>query len=247
MQRMSILLVSLLTLMFSGAIFARDMVQQTCPVIPKDKTGAVKSVPAGCFDYYLRAQFWPAESCHAFSGANAKACTHLSELDLAKHLTPHGFWPNYHYDHAATYPVACTKEFFDWRKIPSPLREQMQRLYAVSPKLPVHEWSKHGTCTQKTQERYFAKIIEENTTPTIVQDHVGQSLDYQTMASGWGGAQYVSLLCETDKQDNKQYLSQVWTYYDKQMQKIARPDTYKIQQQCHDDQPIWLRQANVFS
>ena len=87
----------------------------------------------------------------------------------------------------------------------------MQRLYAVSPKLPVHEWAKHGTCTKKIQEQCFAKIIAENTTPTIIQDHVGQSLDYQTMASGWDGEQYVSLLCETDKQDGKQYLSQVWT------------------------------------
>ena len=70
-QWMSILFVSLLILMFSATIFARDTIQQSCPVIAKDKTGAVKSVPAGCFDYYVHAQFWAAESCHTYSGANA--------------------------------------------------------------------------------------------------------------------------------------------------------------------------------
>lgn len=96
-----------------------------------------RDVP-GQFDYYAVALSWSPSYC----------ATHRDPVQCNRGLgfVLHGLWPQ----HEAGYPQSCSRE---------PLTIAAQNNYAPlfpSPKLVVHEWSKHGTCSGLAPDAYFA-------------------------------------------------------------------------------------------
>lgn len=94
----------------------------------------------GQFDYYAMALSWSPAFCATHDDPNQCAPGRQAGFVL------HGLWPQY----ARGYPESCSNE---------PLSGADVATYASlypSPKLIVHEWQKHGTCSGLNPAAYFA-------------------------------------------------------------------------------------------
>jgi ribonuclease T2 len=94
----------------------------------------------GQFDYYAMALSWSPAFCATQD--DPKQCAPGRQAGFVLH----GLWPQY----ARGYPESCSNE---------PLSRADVTTYASlypSPKLIVHEWQKHGTCSGLNPAAYFA-------------------------------------------------------------------------------------------
>lgn len=102
----------------------------------------------GEFDYYVFVRQWGNTLCEDVS------CSRKPKCDF----TIHGLWPNYY----KGYPEECTREEFDEDQIDSliPQLEIVWPSYMGSNEaFWTHEWEKHGTCTGKSQYKYFRNVL----------------------------------------------------------------------------------------
>ena len=86
-----------------------------------------------------------------------------------------------------------------------------------------HEWHKHGTCTGLTQEEYFNTTVGVQKlyqTPDIIKYHIGNSVDYNSIAEAFGGDDMVNIFCKT--KSNKQYFEQIHHFLDKELRPIRK-------------------------
>lgn len=99
---------------------------------------AQTNVP-GEFDYYTLALSWSPAYCATHQDPN--------QCDSGRRLgfVLHGLWPQYN----KGYPSDCSTQ-----QLSAAERERYAPLYP-SPKLIVHEWSKHGTCSGLAPAAYF--------------------------------------------------------------------------------------------
>ena len=105
--------------------------------------------PTGCttsdthFDYLLLVTQWPATQPSASWPAGAD----VSDFTL------HGLWPSRTGADVNTYPCTCTSEQFSDSKVAS-VMDQMKAHWPSytgnNDQFWSHEWSKHGTCCDKT-------------------------------------------------------------------------------------------------
>jgi len=228
--------------------------------VPKNASGAISNVPAGCYDYFTFAQIWAAESHFASSKSGILTSDPIEQQQrivgykalakqwAANQMTPHGLWPNF-LRKKPTYPENCqTDEQFLFNTFPLELRREMEKLYPqVVFGLPEHEWSKHGTCTGWSAQHYFETIVKLNeqlATPPIITNNLGKTVSYQALLRAYGGnARHVFFSC--DRIHKKQYLSQILTLWDKKLSPLSLPH-YQAITPCQSDKPIYIRQLGPF-
>lgn len=98
-------------------------------------------------DYYVLALSWSPTYCAGEGGReDSQQCAPGRRFAFVVH----GLWPQY----ARGWPEFCTTRE-SW--IPQGLIDGMMDIMP-SKKLIIHEWKKHGTCSEKSQEEYFGSI-----------------------------------------------------------------------------------------
>jgi ribonuclease T2 len=93
----------------------------------------------GAFDYYALSMSWSPNFCATHRDPHQCATGRQFGFVL------HGLWPQYHQG----YPQSCSSQ-----RITPALERKYAPLFA-SPKLILHEWPKHGTCSGLAPEQYF--------------------------------------------------------------------------------------------
>jgi ribonuclease T2 len=93
----------------------------------------------GRFDYYAVALSWSPAFCATHDDPNQCASGRQNGFVL------HGLWPQYE----KGYPQQCSTE-----RLPPQVRDKYAALYP-SPRMIVHEWQKHGTCSGLNPSAYF--------------------------------------------------------------------------------------------
>ncbi len=225
-----------------------------CPLIPADKKGVVKS-PPGCFDYYVFSQFWLNELCindkvyNSLKPSTKIACQNLNQTSTASMLAPHGLWPDF--NNGTVYPAFCSREPLDLSSLPSPLVQQLDMLYTgVTPNLLSHEWLKHGTCSGKNQQQYFSSIIQLNANINLqnfIKNNVGKAVGYHDFTSILGGdINHYVLICSKYPMDNKQYISEIRQFFDKNLNPIPKASYQSDRPTCSMDNPIYIRKPAEF-
>lgn len=108
---------------------------------PRHERGAASAHAGtpGQFDYYALALSWSPSFCATHTDPNQ--CASGRQLGFVLH----GLWPQY----ATGYPDTCSTQ-----PLPDADRQQYAPLYPA-PKLIVHEWAKHGTCSGLAPAAYF--------------------------------------------------------------------------------------------
>lgn len=109
------------------------------------------------FDYLLLVQQWPAAQGAASWPSGA----------VIDDFTLHGLWPSRIGADVNSYPCTCTEEQFSEDKVSSSLDEMKQHWPSYTGQDDTfwgHEWSKHGTCCDKTsgledQESFFSSAL----------------------------------------------------------------------------------------
>ncbi len=127
--------------------------------VPAD---AAENGKAGVFDYYTLVLSWSPTFCEGKSGGeDGPQCN--GKRDYAFVL--HGLWPQYE----KGFPEACRIGKKPW--VPGPLIDSMLDIMP-SPKLVIHEYKKHGTCSGLDPNGYFAlarKLYGKITIPPAFQ------------------------------------------------------------------------------
>ncbi|OIR23902.1 hypothetical protein BGC33_08550 [Bathymodiolus thermophilus thioautotrophic gill symbiont] len=249
-------LLSLLFLTLQGCNnYAEVTTKETiCPIIPEGSSGGIKTLP-GCFDYYVFSQFWLNELCISdgrdmetgVDEPSADSCEILYQTTNSNALAPHGLWPNL--KNSSAYPEFCTDAPFDVGKISEDLRHKLGLLYTdITPNLESHEWRKHGTCSNKTQQDYFNTIVALNSQQKIqsfIKNNVGRDVAYQDLKAAFGDVNHSEFICAKYSFDDKQYLMQTYQYFDKQINPINL-NVPKIKNACEQNKPIHIRKPSKF-
>tara|TARA_B110000285_G_C15120429_1_gene616773 strand:- start:1989 stop:2612 length:624 start_codon:yes stop_codon:yes gene_type:complete len=159
----------------------------------------------------------------------------LSAQDYWKNnLTIHGLWPQYS---VSDYPSYCTTEPFDET---IPLEIGWDTMTELWPDVQYnesdpnydsfweHEWTKHGTCSGLSQHDYFEAALNLTgllTTPDILHESMGKTMNADSLRLALGGPDSVSLQCSKE-----QILTGVYTCWQKN--EDGRPT---IQIMCPDE------------
>ncbi|SJM92306.1 ribonuclease T2 family protein [Crenothrix polyspora] len=108
------------------------------------------------FDYYVLSLSWSPEFCSTHPKDNQCMRNYGAVL--------HGLWPQYD----KGYPQSCSKEL-----LPKSLLDSFATLYP-SAKLAVHEWLKHGTCSELSPRDYLD--LSQNLKQSVLIPRVLQNL-----------------------------------------------------------------------
>lgn len=225
-------------LLFSCVSFASPL----CPL--PEQPGPIDGVPSGCFDYYVLTLSWNPQFCTTRSQYH---CSDLEGKYTATHLGLHGLWPNYRVSPTA-YPVHCTggigAQTFSKSRLSQETWQQYTVLVPLNPEsLASHEWEKHGTCTDLTQEKYFKAMIEKTMhlgTPVAFQEAIGKSMSYEALINSFGGASKVGIMCNYDRSDGKYYFAELSTFWSKDLSE-QKNTPLEFNSNCPKDKPIYIR------
>jgi ribonuclease T2 len=103
---------------------------------------AASSARAADFDYYVLSLSWSPEYCNTSGGRDPQQCSPGRRLGFVLH----GLWPQFD----KGYPSNCGSG-----KMPAAVKARYPGLYP-NEKLFEHEWSKHGTCSGLSPDRYLS-------------------------------------------------------------------------------------------
>ncbi|AWF80580.1 hypothetical protein BTJ40_07025 [Microbulbifer sp. A4B17] len=228
-------------------IYTDKTLSLECP--KPTNTGEIKGNPSGCFDLYVLAISWKPELC-----TKTKKCSsdELYGTYAATKLSAHGFWPQYNpINNKSAYPTYCKnspgKDTFSSSKLS--YSTWSNYLMITQPNgnfLAKHEWEKHGTCSNLTQEEYFKattyKVIKNPGTPDKLSQYINSHTSLKNLQSLFGGQDYVVLACNYDETSQKYYLSEIYTFWDKSNidQQIKNPGK---RSNCPSKNPIYIRGA----
>lgn len=124
-------------------------------------TGAKAGGEAGRFDYYALALSWSPAYCETAGRNDRVQC----DGSRAYAFVLHGLWPQYQ----RGWPQDCRIAERPW--VPQPLIDKMLDIMP-SPKLVIHEYKKHGTCSGLSPDGYFdlaRKLYEKIKIPARFQ------------------------------------------------------------------------------
>jgi len=136
-------------------------------------------------------------------------------------FTIHGLWPQY--ADSTGYPSYCSSEVFDpniplnigWDTMTEKWPDvQYDENSADYDSFWEHEWTKHGTCSNLSQQDYFESALnltEDLLTPTVLQNAIGQSINADVLRDALGGYGYVSLQCTISDNGNDDILTGAYT------------------------------------
>ena len=110
-------------------------------VVAARVAGSAPSPPAVNFDYYLLTLSWSPEYCHGHGNSPQCSGGHSG-------FVVHGLWPQFN---SGQWPSDCSRAA--GLADPSTMLDIMP-----DPRLIVHEWARHGTCSGLTANQYFALI-----------------------------------------------------------------------------------------
>ena len=111
----------------------------------------------GVFDYYVLSLSWSPQYCASNGTGDPGQCGGGRKFAFVVH----GFWPQYEHG----YPHDCAAGG-------SVSQEIISRMLPLMPnsKLIQHEWTKHGTCSGLSQDKYFETIEQVYSGVTIPPD-----------------------------------------------------------------------------
>ena len=99
-----------------------------------------------------------------------------------------------------------------------------------------HEWSKHGTCTGLSQDKYFESAVDlllRYGSPAILSPAVGGHLNADSLRSAMGGSDMVSLQCDGNKKDTLSGVFTCWTQkYGIPLKQTVCPDDVRKEDTC---------------
>ncbi len=132
---------------------------------------------------------------------NKRECRNIKSTDFsASHFTLHGLWPQ---PRNNTY---CKKTNKVWLEKPL-YKELLHVMPAAKSGLHQHEWKKHGTCYNSSQERYFKdsvsllKQINSSKVRDFFVKHVGKTVTVKQVrlafdkAFGQGSGRKIKMNC----------------------------------------------------
>lgn len=101
-----------------------------------------RSDPPGVFDYYALTLSWSPDYCATPGKDDEDQCTAGRQLGFVLH----GLWPQF----VNGYPESCSRA-----PLPAKVKDEYAQLFP-SPRLILHEWRKHGTCSGLSPAAYMA-------------------------------------------------------------------------------------------
>ena len=123
---------------------------------------------AGQFDYYALVLSWSPTFCEGRSDEGPQ-CNGKRPYAFVLH----GLWPQYE----KGYPESCRIGKKPW--VPGPLIDSMLDIMP-SPKLVIHEYKKHGTCSGLDPNGYYALARKLYTAVTIPPDFIAPQKEIAT-------------------------------------------------------------------
>ncbi|WP_417914261.1 ribonuclease T2 family protein [Candidatus Electronema sp. JM] len=134
------------------------------------------------FDSYVLATTWQPGFCEHddYNGVKPECDAMMKDKIDVSHLTLHGLWPN---------KKSCGTKYGDCASTPLVLKDETKK--EMAPWMPnfyyeqrfaEHEWSKHGTCQEKSADAYFlfAKDILQRMDSSVIggylKEHIGQKI-----------------------------------------------------------------------
>lgn len=186
-----------------------------------------KAAASGKPDYVFALGWEPAFCRTRADKAECKAET-KDGFD-ASHLVLHGLWPQPYGNFYCN--VSAAEKAKDrpghWQDLPAveldpATRQELDRVMpGTASDLDRHEWLKHGTCTGKSQQDYFAAALalarEVNASPVraLFADNVGKELTSDQIRSafdkafGAGTGERVRVSCVKDRASGRRLIGEV--------------------------------------
>jgi ribonuclease T2 len=177
---------------------------------------------------YVFAVGWEPSFC-ATRSEKAECKAETAQSFEASHLILHGLWPQPYGNFYCKVSDADkrTDRAGHWEDLPAvkldaATQKALDRaMPGTQSDLQRHEWLKHGTCTGKSQQDYFAKEIalldQVNASPvrTLFVDNIGRELTSDQIraafdkAFGKGTGDRVRVACFTDRKTGRRLVSEV--------------------------------------
>ncbi|MCV6590999.1 MAG: hypothetical protein OIF57_18555 [Marinobacterium sp.] len=238
---------------FAQTSTAPQITANQIPNCPSPGEGKDSKDQPGCFDFYVMSQIWLPESCIKIDNsgyrADPEACKSLAD-NFSGEVTPHGLWQNYE---TGGYPSYCTDEQLDFEGLSEASRRALRVLYPdVVRDLPGHEWSKHGTCDNTSQQAYFDKLIDRQAVleqaNALVKKNSGKAVAYSALVDAYGGQSMVKLFCnryenKDDASYPRQYLSEIFTFWSKDLSTQLNKGAVAS---CDPALPVYIRPTATF-
>ncbi|MEZ5926556.1 MAG: ribonuclease T2 [Hyphomicrobiaceae bacterium] len=134
---------------------------------------SAQSGKAGVFDYYTLVMSWSPTFCEGrTSTADGPQCSGARPYAFVLH----GLWPQYE----KGYPESCRIGKKPW--VPGPVIDGMLDIMP-SPKLVIHEYKKHGTCSGLDPNGYFAMARKLYSSITVPPAFVAPLAEITTSAA----------------------------------------------------------------
>jgi len=197
-------------------------------VTPGAASGSRKSRSASGKPDYVFAVGWEPSFC-ATRSEKAECKAETGQSFEASHLVLHGLWPQPYGNFYCKVSDADkrTDRAGHWQDLP-PVKLDASTRKALDEAMPGtqseldrHEWLKHGTCTGKSQQDYFAEEIalldQVNASPVraLFADNAGKELTSEEIraafdkAFGQGTGERVRVSCITERRSGKRLISEV--------------------------------------
>lgn len=134
------------------------------------------------FDFYVLSMSFQPEFCYQHRYDKFAGCEDPLEFWRGS-LTLHGLWPEYK---DGNYPSTCSNEEFDPEIIDDLGEERFNTFWPNVKALDhskihysfwEHEWTKHGTCSGLTQDKYFDTALKHFLpSPKIIRNSYGSMI-----------------------------------------------------------------------
>ena len=165
---------------------------------------------------YVYAYSWTPGFCYGHAD-NYPGCADPQDY-WKNNFTIHGLWPQY--ADSTGYPSYCSNEAFDpdvplnigWttmtEKWPDVQYDENSTDYDS---FWEHEWTKHGTCSNLSQQNYCESALNLTSdllTPTVLHDAIGSTMNADVLRDALGS---VSLQCTSGSDSYDDILTGVYT------------------------------------
>jgi ribonuclease T2 len=183
--------------------------------------------------YYVLAYSWTSEFCN--ENNNVYPGYQNPENYWMNYFTLHGLWEQY-YD--SGYPSYCSNEKFN-ENVPEEIGLSTMVEYWPNVKETegsenyddfwAHEWEKHGTCCELSQEKYFndtINLIQFFGTPQIITNNIDSYIYKTDLLYELGGQQFATLKCDGEK------LAEAYTCWDTNYKQIECTNDVLMEDTC---------------
>lgn len=185
-----------------------------------------KDYRAGDFDYYILAVSWQSAFCEKHQKKPECQLQTVNDVS-AKNFSLHGLWPNQTGDKRHQYGYCSvdkqTRQLDKSRRWCSlgaaySDKELITKMPGTLSCLQMHEWIKHGSCTEMPIEKYYALSLDlldsfnQTKLAKVVRENIGTEVSKESLLSAWEqefpeGKKSLRLVCK--KMAGRSYLTEV--------------------------------------